>query len=196
MARPRTNRELAVGDIIGDLTVTSFELWRDKGNRLRRRYQVSCICGKKEYRTEYVLIQRKSVRCSDCTYMRTQRSLKFRGVGRVYDAYKDSARQRNIDFKLSRDDVENIILLPCNYCGSEPSNKRLVQTKNGDEYFKYNGIDRADSKIGYVMGNVYPCCAKCNYAKKNLTVEDFLTWVKRVYEFSIKNGESHSDETL
>lgn len=32
----------------------------------------------------------------------------------------------------------------------------------------YQGIDRVNSKIGYTLGNVVPCCKKCNTVKSDI----------------------------
>jgi hypothetical protein len=43
-----------------------------------------------------------------------------------------------------------------------------------------NGIDRLDSKVGYVEENVVSCCADCNFAKQRLSKSQFLDLVKRI----------------
>lgn len=182
MARPRAYPAIEMGLIIGQLTVISEEEWRDKSNRLRRRFGVRCECGKEEFRTEAGLIKRIYVRCHDCILKRNTRDLHHRGVSRVYDSYKESARVRNLEFAILRDRLESLITDNCFYCSSEPSSKRLVQTKSGDEYFLYNGIDRIDSSLGYIEGNVVTCCQDCNYGKRTMSQEDFIAWARRVVE--------------
>lgn len=46
-------------------------------------------------------------------------------------------------------------------------------------------IDRVDSSIGYIVSNCVACCSQCNYAKRTAPAEQFLQWVKRVYEHCI-----------
>lgn len=46
---------------------------------------------------------------------------------------------------------------------------------------KRNGIDRLDSSIGYVKTNVVSCCTKCNYAKHEMTIDEFKEWIKKIY---------------
>lgn len=48
---------------------------------------------------------------------------------------------------------------------------------NGDAE-QYNGLDRVDSNLGYVAGNVVPCCRWCNQAKSSRPVGEFLTWLR------------------
>jgi hypothetical protein len=40
------------------------------------------------------------------------------------------------------------------------------------------------STRGYVAGNVTSCCSECNYAKGDLTPEEFLELVRRIYRWS------------
>jgi hypothetical protein len=47
--------------------------------------------------------------------------------------------------------------------------------------YTYSGIDRLDNNIGYVSGNCVPCCSVCNYAKRDMTVDQFKNWIKRIY---------------
>ena len=55
-----------------------------------------------------------------------------------------------------------------------------------DDGLLYSGIDRVDSSKDYNIDNVVPCCAMCNLAKRNYSDEDFLKWIKRVYEYNFK----------
>lgn len=48
--------------------------------------------------------------------------------------------------------------------------------------FLYNGIDRVDSKKGYVAGNVVTCCRNCNQAKSDKSIDEFEEWAIRLAE--------------
>jgi hypothetical protein len=63
--------------------------------------------------------------------------------------------------------------------------------------YVYNGIDRIDSSIGYVIENCISCCGRCNVAKMSESQQDFLSWIDRVYshihslESSINQSENN-----
>jgi len=57
---------------------------------------------------------------------------------------------------------------PCHYCGD------LIKTV---------GIDRVDSSLGYVTGNMVPCCSMCNFMKLTLSQEDFIAKCKQVTKY-------------
>ena len=80
---------------------------------------------------------------------------------------------------------------PCNYCGLEYSKEiedRLSESKKqkrlSDYVLKCNGIDRIDSSKGYTVENSVACCKYCNTAKNTMSVDEFLKWIGRVYEFN------------
>lgn len=180
MARPRVLPEPKVGDKFSKLTVKDIIIDYDSANRIRRTYTVSCECGNVRTVTEYNLIKGVVVQCRACIPQRND--LLKRGIARVYDSYKDASRKRGIEFDLTKDQVGEIIIKPCFYCTHPGSNSRIVQGTHKDMYFTYNGIDRMDSSIGYYPENVVPCCSDCNYGKRNMTTEQFLSWVRRICE--------------
>jgi 5-methylcytosine-specific restriction endonuclease McrA len=79
----------------------------------------------------------------------------------------------------------------CFYCGSLPGNifNRALYRKNASENsikkggFIYNGLDRIDSNLPHNKNNVVPCCKYCNFAKSNLSLEEFYNWIKRIKEY-------------
>src|SRR5690606_11867568 len=79
----------------------------------------------------------------------------------LFARYRYSAKKKRKSFTLSFAAFKRIVLNPCAYCGSPPSN--VVQRRGGR--LRYTGIDRVDNKKGYLPGNVFPCCVTCNRAK-------------------------------
>ena len=53
--------------------------------------------------------------------------------------------------------------------------------------FLYSGIDRVNSQEGYVKNNCVPCCDKCNKAKMAMSRDEFLNWIKLVYQHSCQS---------
>jgi hypothetical protein len=103
-------------------------------------------------------------------------------AGRVANYYRANARNRGLDWLLSKEHVRDLILSPCHYCKVSSSNTFNTRNSSGEvESLSHNGIDRVDSSKGYVDGNVVPCCKICNTAKLNLTVDEFYDWVRRVH---------------
>lgn len=93
-----------------------------------------------------------------------------------YSSYKSSAKARGLSFEISKERFKALTQSNCYYCGIAPSQRR---NKNSVDH-RSNGIDRIDSSKGYVEGNVRPCCTDCNLAKRDLSEQDFYTWVQRI----------------
>lgn len=92
-------------------------------------------------------------------------------------SYRHSAKRRGYTYDLSKEEFVQLVNSSCHYCGSPPSNKGT--TKKGIPYL-YNGIDRVDNTTGYTVDNSVPCCANCNRAKSDMTLEDFKSHIARI----------------
>lgn len=101
----------------------------------------------------------------------------------LYSRYKQNAKRRNIDFELTKEEFRIITQGNCHYCGIEPRTEYTCD-KSVFGYYTYNGVDRINSCLGYINSNVVSCCKNCNYAKRNLNYDDFIKWVKRIYEYN------------
>ena len=86
----------------------------------------------------------------------------------IFRKYKTSAYKRNYVFDISFSDFVKIISKNCFYCGSYPQREhKLKSLKDMDVKFMFNGIDRSNNDIGYILDNCVPCCTICNRAKNN-----------------------------
>lgn len=89
------------------------------------------------------------------------------------------------------DDFFKMSLMPCHYCGIKSSKKLEDRTNEkadgkllSSTIVDCNGIDRLDSDLGYTVENCVPCCKYCNTAKNTMPVDEFLSWIGRVYKFN------------
>jgi hypothetical protein len=97
----------------------------------------------------------------------------------IFHNYEKRSKKKNIKFTLSRAEFDLIISQNCHYCNSAPSN--IYRYKNRDwVYFKYNGIDRKNPKMGYEPNNIVPCCGDCNYMKLDLEYNIFIDKIKKI----------------
>ncbi len=130
-------------------------------------------------------IRQRSERCkptlvstSDCTDSYLQRRSR-KAAQRIYATYKRSARLRNLEWNLTKEDFYRLIISPCHYTGLPP-NKALA-TESG--IFYWNGIDRKDNQRGYTIDNCVPCCSFANFAKRDKSYEDFILWLDQLAKF-------------
>lgn len=104
---------------------------------------------------------------------------------RVLKQYRGAARTRGLSWEISGEDFDALTASDCAYCGVAPS---TISSPSGNGSFMYNGIDRVDNRLGYVPGNVVPCCPTCNHAKHTMTQAAFLAWIARL----VAHATAHS----
>lgn len=68
----------------------------------------------------------------------------------------------------------------CFYCGAEP-NLYTKSIRKDREKFCFNTLDRIDSTLGHIEGNVVACCLICNRAKLTRTVSEFESYIDQLY---------------
>lgn len=166
-----------VGQKYGRLTIIEKKGCDKYNNRL---YMCECECGNfLDVRGNALSSgNTKSCGCLSLEIKKSKTLPNNRGViNQIILQYKRHAKDRNLDWNLTYEQVETIIQKPCNYCGTEKSNNKV--TKNCTGYL-HNGIDRIDSNKGYEISNVVSCCKICNYAKSDMNQADFISWSQRV----------------
>jgi hypothetical protein len=114
--------------------------------------------------------------------------VKYAGLRRMFIILKHSSQSKRkwfIDFECFR----RLASQSCHYCGKPPSQKAYAaiysrKEKQRQDYTRfdlYNGLDRVNNDIDYVEENLVPCCKNCNFAKRNMTVEEFRKWAVNLY---------------
>lgn len=90
----------------------------------------------------------------------------------LLNTYRQNAKNKEIDWKLSKEDFQALTKGNCFYCGVAPSREWIKPRHNGS--YRYNGVDRLDSNKGYELSNVVSCCGTCNLMKNTQSVENFI----------------------
>lgn len=98
--------------------------------------------------------------CKSCQVIRN-RSYSRTIQGRLtWSRY--AAKKRNLQWELTDEDYGDLIIKPCEYCGSDLNPSGC-------------GLDRKCNDIGYCKDNVVPCCKICNVVKNDFfTYEEML----------------------
>ena len=144
------------------------------GSRLRDGLVQSCGCLRKEH-TKTMGKNRKGTSHLDDGQA---------GLNHLYNQYKHGAKRRDLEFNLTKEDVKELSIKNCCYCGQTPS--QVINKESEKGKYIYNGIDRVDNKLGYSIDNCVPCCKICNRAKDVMTLDEFYTWVNKVFEMRFK----------
>jgi hypothetical protein len=91
----------------------------------------------------------------------------------LFSGFKSDAKSRGIKAFLTFEQFVILRSQSCFYCGGE-------LPKAG------HGVDRIDSKVAYVYGNCRSCCVACNVSKSDKSEQDFMSWILRVYNHSLR----------
>lgn len=190
--KPKNQRYLEdlSGMSFGRLTAISIS---KKDTKRRGYWNCVCICGNKKIVRRDSLLRGMVKSCGCLQYDAIRKvagPIKNVAVKRVFSKYASSAKNRGIEFSLTPVQLENIVTKRCIYCGKEPEN--TITRHRINDTFNYSGIDRVDNSKGYIEGNTVPCCWDCNLSKHSRTREEFLSWIKRVYEYNFKDEQAFS----
>ena len=100
---------------------------------------------------------------------------------RIFSRYKKGAKKRKIPFSLGLDTLASFLNKSCSYCGSQPYNCLMPESRDSFGKTLYNGIDRKENSKGYEADNCRTCCWTCNNAKRDMTEEEFREWASKTY---------------
>ncbi|WP_419957985.1 HNH endonuclease signature motif containing protein [Psychrobacillus psychrotolerans] len=160
--------ENLTGQIFTRLKVLRFA-YRDKK---RFYYECECSCGTIDFYRGDSLKDETTKSCGclskDNTGPNPKEDREIAVINKLYGVYR---RAENFDIEYAR--FVLTVKSPCEYCGGFD----LKSDKYSGKKFPMNGIDRTDSKGGYLLSNIVSCCKKCNYMKHSLSIEKFVTWI-------------------
>ena len=98
----------------------------------------------------------------------------------LFRSYQNCAKKRGYVWGLNESEFFTLTQKPCVYCGILPT-QIYRASRESYGHFTYNGIDRVDNSKGYCPDNVVACCTICNVAKSNMSLDEFISWIRRVY---------------
>ena len=170
-----------------------MELARTELRGKNKVYICICKCGKERvFWKKSAIIGQKSCGCliDDVGLSGKQR----RSMLTRMQGYINGAKKRKFDWQLTYEQFVEVATKNCFYCNAEPkewdcmtnspSLRKDSPNVNPEDYkIKFTGVDRFNSKLGYTIDNVVPCCVFCNRAKSDLTLEDFKEKLERTYKW-------------
>jgi hypothetical protein len=168
-------------------------------------WMAKCDCGQlKELRGSDVVSGRIKT-CGECEYHQKllqdagEQGGKVRGwtksIRVQHTRYIRSAVKRGIEWRLSPEEFLQLIKKNCTYCNASP---RIYNSKPNFGRGKtvktlMNGIDRKDSSLGYISGNVVPCCSVCNKMKMSMAESDFRIQILKIAKCYLEKAGYESD---
>lgn len=146
---------------------------------IKTKWILACECGNQVIRRPNHVLNNNNFKSCGCVkkYYKTKESV---FIKKIFESYKKGAKRRNFVFEVDIEYFSSFLTKKCHYCGIEP----LQKIKSSNNYFLYNGVDRKNSKLGYIKNNLVPCCFICNRGKSNMNYDDFINYLKRVSKFN------------
>lgn len=138
-----------------------------------------CICKENKSTSEFPKSKNRptgfSGKCKVCnthaTYAWQEKNKERYG----YRIARNHSKIRGHPFTLTFEAYTKIVENPCYYC------EEKLWSKPG-QYG--SSLDRIDNSVGYVEGNILPCCWNCNCARNAVyTVDEWKVGIKAIQEF-------------
>jgi len=190
MGNMNTNRMIKPGDRFAKLTAIKHVCTKE---HYRRYFLFRCDCGNEKI-LQISNVATENTKSCGCLAKNnhTKRTNKMEKTKQgaktaIYLQYKRHAKSRGIPFELTKDELIAITHHDYHYCGQPPSN--LKKTKNDQKGLLYSGVNRWDNKKGYTLDNCQPCCKICNYAKRDMTWQQFRAWITKAHNHQIAMAE-------
>jgi len=197
--------EGAIGQRFGRLTVVEITGQSTIGKQKRRIVRCICDCGNEKL-IPLTYLRRGHTNSCGCKLLETSMSNIKLAHKKLFDDGtwgKDpqmiSARKVWIDAysdgDLSLADFMILSQQNCFYCGKLPSNCRNAVCDRNSEFrklngnFIYSGLDRVNNNLGHMKDNVVPCCIDCNKAKCERSQDEFLEWIKIIYNKQFRSSD-------
>ena len=165
-----------VGQSFGRLTVLA------RAEKKGSKWLTLCACGKEKAIAATSLLNGASTSCG--CFRRERITLPKSGGNRnrVFRLYESGARRRSYTWDISIEQFEELTSANCYYCGEPP---RAVSSNGGKEPYIYNGIDRKDNSIGYLITNCVSCCWACNLMKSVNSEAQFVAHCARIVAYNL-----------
>lgn len=184
-----------VGQQFGLLTVLEYECRKKTFRTGLTRYIpelfCNCACGKSKWFNQDHVTSGRSKSCGCWNYKKNCKPAQDKTITYVFNYIRKSAQNRRLEFSLSKEQIAELVFQNCHYCGEEAksrSSKILAKAHYAQDRKPSHGLDRIDSDRGYVVGNVVPCCSKCNTAKWDMTGQQFLTHIAKIYNYQLREA--------
>ncbi len=104
-------------------------------------------------------------------------------IKEVWRNIQRNAALKKTLFTLSQQEVEQMVIQPCYYCGFYSK-------------YKFIGIDRIDNNKGYIPGNCIPSCKMCNMMKSTNHPNIFLDKISLICSYRQNKNQIHKKENV
>lgn len=173
------------GQTFGKLTA----LQHIRTDKIGAIWRCKCACGKIVEVVGFHLRNGNTKSCGSRECNPRSLPLGEASFNTMYAQYKDGAKKRGYEFKLSRVEFNYIVQQDCAYCGEPPNHPWHAGSLLFNGVYLSNGIDRINNNIGYIPSNCTSCCKVCNKMKYTLTKEEFISHCRKVTNYDGQSSD-------
>lgn len=160
------------------------------------RWRVRCDCGSEAIVQANHLVAGKHQRCLDCTNKAQtgSGSKAWKGFGAVsstaYSFFKASADHRGIAWNITIEDIAGLYEKQGGRCALSGAPLRF---RAGWQYKRFGNasLDRKDSSRGYEPDNIQLVTSDINFAKQQLSNDEFVELCRSVVVFHDEKFDQH-----
>ena len=165
------------GETFNSLTVL-YRVASDPKTKFSR-WLCRCVCGTERIIHYGALVGNKRKMCSECFYK--LRTSKNELPNEMWSRIKRSAKERNIEFCISRQTVYDCFVSQKNKCALSGVTIGFVPAGKKHRHVKSTAsLDRIDSSKGYIDGNVQWVHKDINKLKRDFDEDYFVMLCKQV----------------
>lgn len=161
--------------------LTTIKKIEEKGGS---KWLCRCICGKEKIIKSEFLLNGDTKSCGCLKSEISSKNYK-KAIAKIKKYHSEdiailASLNKNTYSDSKFGDLFLLTKMNCFYCNSN-CNTTISYSNDRNIKLLYTGLDRIDSNLGHERTNVVPCCFKCNVAKRERSLNDFLDWTDKIY---------------
>lgn len=206
MTNRRLKPKLNIGEKYGLFTIIDFVI-KNVGKNRQLYYVCECECKRIKEVPRFNLVNGFS---NSCGCVARGKNILPPGEATLNEKYatcRHTAKLRNLEFNLTKEEYVEIVKSNCYYCGEPPSkynkylrkdgslrkesrNNKITQFTIDRAWVNINTVDRIDSDVGYTVTNCVPACWPCNEMKMDSNINDFIKKIYKIVDYQTSKGKT------
>jgi hypothetical protein len=152
-------------------------------NKQNAKWLCECDCGNRVIVLAYNIVSGVSKKCLNCMALAHTKSYEGNIPSPIWTTILANARKRKKEFNISRDYSYNLFINQNNKCAlSGLDIKFALNNKDYDLGNQTASLDRIDSNVGYIEGNIQWVHKDINIMKNVFSTEKLIEYCKSIVD--------------
>lgn len=175
------------GQRFGMLTVIKFE----KSENKNRYWFCQCDCGNTKIVTRANLTKKQTHSCGCNWHLKNKKHKNWKGYNDIgldfFNDIKRGAIERNLEFNITIEYLWELFISQHKKCALSGIDLKFADTRKNKSKSQTASVDRIDSTLGYIVGNIQWVHKTINIMKNQLTDEQFIDFCNKVIVRNMKH---------